>query len=193
LGEPVMGSVHGWQMPAEHVPPPHEWPQVPQLFASVCRSKHVVVVPQRLSPDGQLGVQPPEPHVALPPVGTGHAAQLFDWQALALLVTHVPASRHEPPGHTQLPPAQLVPPEQACEHPPQLLSSVCSSTHAPEQVEYPLLHVNPQVLPAHDATECGNVSWQTLVHEPQCWGSVAVSTHELPQSISLPEHAEAHA
>jgi hypothetical protein len=32
-----------------------------------------------------------------------------------------------------------------------------------------------------------------LVHEPQCWGSVTVSTHELPQSISLPEHAEAHA
>jgi hypothetical protein len=32
--------LQSWQTPAEHVPPPHEWPHAPQLAASVCVLVH---------------------------------------------------------------------------------------------------------------------------------------------------------
>jgi hypothetical protein len=40
-------TVNGWQTPAEHVPPRHEWPQEPQLDASLpVVSTHVFDVEQ---------------------------------------------------------------------------------------------------------------------------------------------------
>jgi hypothetical protein len=55
-----------------------------------------------------------------------------------------PPATHDPLTHVE-------PAAHAAAHPPQLLLSVCSLTHAPLQSVYPLLHVKPHALPLQSA------------------------------------------
>jgi hypothetical protein len=99
------------QAPATQVSPEGQaTPQAPQLFGSVWRSTHAV--PQVVS---------------VHPDDTVHSPLVQTWPAgQSLSVVHADAS--------QTPAAQLVPGAQTSPQPPQLLGSVCVSTHAVPQV-----------------------------------------------------------
>ena len=109
------------------------------------------------------------------------AAQAFPHhpQLLVLLarLTHCPEQLTVPDGQVQTPPKQKVPPEHTSPQPPQSLSSVCRSTHErPHAVK----------LVAHwawhtPALQTVVAEGQTLVHNPQWFGSVCSLTHEPEQ------------
>jgi hypothetical protein len=112
------------------MPPEQVCAQPPQLFASVCSSTHPPL--QGLSPVGQLVPHDVPLHVALPPVGTGHAVhELVPQLLIELLLTHVPLHAWEPLGHAHVPLWQVVPPAQAPLHVPQLFGSLAVSTSQP--------------------------------------------------------------
>jgi hypothetical protein len=102
----------GWQTahaPDQQVSPAaHALPQLPQLFGSVC--SFTQTLPHRAAPP---------PHPASPPEELPDEPPLDASSELSL--------------PEQLPPLQVIPPVQANvdPHPPQLLLSVCSLTHAP--------------------------------------------------------------
>jgi hypothetical protein len=80
--------------------------------------------------------------------------------------------------HVHAPPLQVCPRAQAFPHDPQLLASVCVSTHAPLQSSLPPAHA--QAPPAHDVP-----LGQTLPHPPQLLGSVVVSM-QVPLHAAVP-------
>jgi hypothetical protein len=90
---------------------------------------------------------------------------------------HCPEQSTVPDGHVQAPPEQKVPPEHTSPQPPQLLLSVCRSTHElPHAVR----------LVAHwawhtPALQTGVADGQTFVHDPQWLASVCSLTHEPEQ------------
>jgi hypothetical protein len=114
-------------------------PQPPQFLSSL------VVLTQSLVAGQYVGVLPlhETPHdvpshegAPEPAVGPGHIAhEVVPHEATDWLLAHVPPQSCVPGGHLQLPPEHFLPPAHAyaAPQPPQLLSSVCSSTQAPAQ------------------------------------------------------------
>jgi hypothetical protein len=70
--------------------------------------------------------------------------------------------------------------------------SVCSSTHAPPQAEYPALQAKPQAPPEQVAWPCVTPVVQACPQPPQLFGSEVVSVHVEPQGLVPEAHAEAH-
>jgi hypothetical protein len=103
------------------------------------------------------------------------------------------AKAHAPPPHDVAPltcgrPVQLVP--QA----PQLAVSLCSSTHAPLQSVYPVLHVNSHAPAVHAACAWATAVAHALPHAPQLLALLVVLTHVVPQSVGVAAgHPDAHA
>jgi hypothetical protein len=88
-----------------------------------------------------------------------------------------------------------LPPVHGTPQPPQLLSSLVSSTHAPAHGEYPSIvsHWYPQVAVAQVGDACATLVVQTIPHMPQLFGSVCLLVHVLPQrSGVVPVHVDAH-
>ena len=103
-----------------------------------------------------------------------HDPQLF---ALLAMLTHCPEQSTVPDGHAHAPPAQKVPPEHARPQPPQLLLSVCRSTHELPHAVRLVAHC-----PWHTpALQTGVAEGQTLAQDPQWLGSVCSLTHEPEQ------------
>jgi hypothetical protein len=94
----------------------------------------------------------------------------------------------------QEPPAQVLPPVQACEppQPPQFASSVWKSTQAPPQAPNPAAHANPHVLDAQEGTALATDVVQACPHEPQLRGSFVGSTHAPPHATCGCAHVDAH-
>lgn len=69
--------------------------------------------------------------------------------------------------------------------PPQLFESVCSSTHAPLQLEKPLLHATTHALFEQDAVALATVVVQAVPQAPQWLASLVVSAHVLPHSVGV--------
>jgi hypothetical protein len=115
----------------------HGMPQPPQFLSSLDVLTQSLVVGQ------YVGVLPlhETPHAfpsqladPEPAVGPGHAEhEVAPHELTSWLLTHEPLQTCVPSGHLQLPPLHCRPPVHAKEapHPPQLLLSFCSSTHAP--------------------------------------------------------------
>ena len=83
--------------------------------------------------------------------------------------------------HWHAPDAHVCPPPQVFPHAPQLLGSVCVSTHAEPHGVPP---------PGHEQAPFWQASapLQTLPQAPQLFGSVCVSTHVEPHEVPLPGH-----
>jgi hypothetical protein len=106
----------------------HEAPHAPQLALSLCSLRHAP--PQALYPALQATPHALPLQVALPFEGVGQVAPHVAPQLLmSVLLTQVPLHACVPPGHTQVPAWHVVPPVHALPQLPQLLLSVCSSTH----------------------------------------------------------------
>jgi hypothetical protein len=71
FGVVLWAIVHGWHWPAEQVPGAQEWPQAPQLFVSVFRSRHALPHWERpvLHDHPQVAAVPAPVQVALAPEG----------------------------------------------------------------------------------------------------------------------------
>ena len=70
--------------------------------------------------------------------------------------------------------------------PPQLLTSVSKSMHAPLQRVYPVLHVKLHALVMHAALALAILVEQGLLHMPQLATLLVVSTHVPLQSVGVP-------
>jgi len=123
-------------------------------------------------------------------------AQLPQWLTLLAMSKHVPLHivgepEGQPERHEYVPPSPPpvagphtgVPPEQALPQLPQL-GDFESSTHAPPQGMYPLLHVKPQAPFAQAGTALATVVEQAFAHVPQLFGSLIVSTHLPPHVVA---------
>ena len=73
---------------------------------------------------------------------------------------------------------------------PQVATAVLSAQTDPHTWN-PVPHVNPHAPAAHVAVPLVGVVHK-FTQLPQCVGSVCVLTHELPQSICVPEHVGTH-
>ena len=110
------------------------------------------VVPQSVSPGGQVDPHAVPLHVAVPPVGTGHAVHDVAPQlATEVLLTQVPLHRCMAPGQAHAPFWHVVPPAQAVAQPPQWLLSLCSLTQVVPHSVSPAVHVDPHAVPLHVA------------------------------------------
>ncbi len=165
------------QLPLTQEPPEGQaWPQDPQLSGSLCVSTHAL--PQVVCV--HAGVQAP-PAQTWP---AGHSA--FDVHAAG--ATQAPATHASPDGQTS---------PQA----PQLLASLCRSTHALPQVV--CVHAGVQAPPAqtwpagHSAFDVhaagatqapatqASPDGQSSPQAPQLLGSLWRSTHALPQVVCV--------
>ncbi|HUL59622.1 MAG TPA: hypothetical protein VLU43_10125, partial [Anaeromyxobacteraceae bacterium] len=153
------------QLPARQVPPPHEWPQVPQFVALVCVSTQVPL--QLVWPVGQhLALEQvlPAPHTV---------AQVPQCELSVCRSKHVPLQPVRP-GEQQAAPEQLFPPVQTFPQEPQLFGSVVSSTHA---VGVTTGHLSPAQWQALDEqVSPGKQGWP---QPPQFATSVLVSTQSV--------------
>ena len=126
-------------------------------------------------------------HVAVPFVGAGHAVHELVPQLLTLVFeTHIPAHKCCPIGHWHAPATHVCPPVQRRLHIPQLLLSVCVSTHAGSQNVCPIVGQR-HALPVH-VCAIGHA----LLHIPQCIALEVKSTHAAPHMVSAPQ-STAHA
>jgi len=76
-----LGLVFGWQVPLQSWLPLAQTPEHDAMEAMHMPAHSFI-------PDGQLPPHIEPSHVALPPVGTGHAVQLEPHDATAVLLTH---------------------------------------------------------------------------------------------------------
>jgi hypothetical protein len=93
--------------------------------------------------------------------------------ALQPVTAQLPAEQ----AHVALSPVHLVP------HPPQLLGSDCSFTHAPPQLFKPVWQ-----LTAHEPDEQTSPAGHALVQLPQWFGSLCVATQTPPHSVCKAGH-----
>ncbi len=103
-----------------------------------------------------------------PQLATRQAEQV----GLAWLSMHAPDWHDSPAAQANVEP-----------HPPQLLLSVCSSTHAPLQRAKPVLHVKVHLLEAH--ADAAFAMEHALPQWPQLDTLLVMSTHEPLQSVWL--------
>jgi hypothetical protein len=145
-----------------------------------------------------MGVPPLHDIEQLPHVATFERSVSQPSAALPLQLPHPAAHAdtakvHEPAPHVAVPltcgrPLQLAP------HSPQLFAFVCSSTHAPLQSVYPVLHVNPHAPAVHAACAWATAVAHALPHAPQLLALLVVLTHVVPQSVGVAAgHPDAHA
>jgi hypothetical protein len=162
---------------AAHVPSEQTWvlvhllPQLPQFcgFWLSCTQKP----PQSVKPLGQVHV--PVMHEAPTGQTVVHVPQWFAsvWRLRHVLPQRVSPGPH-PVEHT--PPEQTWPSWHALAQEPQLRASVCVSTHWPEHMVRPGLHVQ---LPLTQFSPPPHA----LPHVPQSKGSLVRSTHASLQSV----------
>lgn len=148
-------GVHSHVPPVHTWPAEHPWPQVPQFASSVARSLQTPehdVVPgsQTQAPDEHTWSVLHAPHAA-PPVP-------HDVGDSCAHGTHAPLALQHPFGHdaavhSHVPAEHTCPAPHALPQPPQLASSLVSSTHAPPHAAYPELHAVAHALAAHVAWE----------------------------------------
>jgi hypothetical protein len=147
--------------------------------------------------------------VALPTLVVHLTLQPLQLFLSLVSLTQLPLQLESPAGQpvTQLDPEQSgVPPEQACEHDPQLFLSVVVSTQALPHLVYPLLHVKlhvpveqvawPFVTPGHLLPHawqfCGSFCSSTQVAPQRTWPEGQPDTHTAgPPPSSPPSAAEA--
>ena len=150
-----VATTYGWHMPLEQVPPLHEWPQTPQLAASVCRLLQVSPL-QIVYPLLQTKPQEPPVQFSVPLAGgAGHATQLTP-----------PVPQLETDGVVSQVPA--VPPWQQ-----PLGQSVPSQVHAPVVVSHMEFghwafdEHGTHTPPAHAGVAPGHATADP--HEPFAW------------------------
>jgi hypothetical protein len=151
------------------VSPEHARPQPPQLASSVLMATHAPLHAMSSGPHIETHLPLEQSHPVSHAVP--HAPQ---FAASAWRLAHVPPQFVEPCGHAHLPPAHVADWTQATPQPPQLLVSVCVSTHAPaqnvsmgdsqESWHTPLMHEAP--------------AGHWWLHTPQLFGSLCVSPQE---------------
>ena len=137
------------------VPPAQTLPHAPQFELSVFVLTHAL--PHWVWPGAQLDTHAAFEHTCPLP----HLMPQPPQFAASLVVSmQTPLQSCLPAGHRQLPPLQLVPPEQTLPHAPQLVPSDFTSTHAlphcvvlgghvvthePEEQSCPFLQAKPQL------------------------------------------------
>jgi hypothetical protein len=110
---------------------------------------HTQLMPDCTKPALHVIPQLVPSHVAVPFAGTGHAVHEVIPQLLTLVFeTHIPEHRCRPIGHWHAPATHVCPPMQRRPHIPQLLLSVCVSTHAGSQKVCPSVGQR-HALPVH--------------------------------------------
>ncbi len=199
--------------PLHTVPPVQAWAQPPQLFGSVCvltqapphgdvPGLHVHWLPMQFAPAGQtvphapqflgsitvstqaplqlcwgevqVAVQTPLLHTSVPVHALLHVPQ---WAGSVSVAAQVPPQLCSLRGQAQWPAAQIMEP-QLVPQVLQLAGSDWRSTHDPLQLVRPWPQIGVHV-PALQTS--GEV--HVVPHPPQLPGSLAVSTHWLPQAI----------
>lgn len=212
FGTVLCAIFHGWHCPAEQVPGAQEWPQAPQLFASVWRSRQALPHWERpvLHDHPQVAAAPDPVQVAVAPEGAVHG--VHDVPHVCGLVSSAQPAPHawNPPLHDQ---AQAkVEPEgahdavalaggvQGVQEEPQVATLV-SSAQADPQAWKPELHAQPQdPEPEHVALALAGAV-QGVQDEPQLCGLVssaqvveAPDPHRwCPASQATPQEPPLHA
>jgi len=161
------------QAPATQVPAPHDFPQLPQLFASL-----IVSTQTPLQAVSWMFVQPhlPLTHVAPCAQTLLHEPQFFE---SVVGLTQVDPQRTSPGAQPQVPLAQPRPAAQALPHAPQFFGSALRSMQtAPHSVVPPM-----QFLP-HTPFEQNSSAAQAVPHDPQFLRSLWRLTQPLGQSVS---------
>jgi hypothetical protein len=154
----------------------------------------VGVVPEQAIPQ----LVPLHDGMPVPAAGPGQAEHdVVPHEAVLVLLEHVPPQSCVPLGHVHFPEAQCLPPVHANDapHPPQLLSSLLSSTHAPAHGTYPsdVWHAYPHIAVVHVGDACATLVVQTWLHVPQLFWSVCLLVQVMPQrSGVVPVHVDAH-
>jgi hypothetical protein len=147
-----IGHLHS--PPTHSDPPPHITPHPPQFTLLAVKSVQTPLQPvspyrqhipfDATNPEGQPHVPP----LHAPPEQTTPHEPQFAGSAFKSLQTPLqavcPGEQHKAPvctvpaGQAQPPSAQIAPPEHAWPHAPQLLESLCGSTHVPpHMIPYP--------------------------------------------------------
>jgi hypothetical protein len=125
---------NAWQSPPLQLPPRQLCPHVPQLFLSLLRSTqdplHIVATELQ----GKWQVVPSHDGIVFAGAVARQLVQLVP-HAFTSFGTQAPAHECVPPVHWHLAATQCCPPLQAAPHPPQLASSLLSSTQAPPHGE----------------------------------------------------------
>jgi hypothetical protein len=123
------------QAPLTHVSPEGHWcAQAPQWFGSFDRLAQPTVLPQFVSPEGQVHV--PLTQLAPGPQTVAHAPQWFESFETSTQPVALPQFVW-PDGQVQTPLAQLAPGPQIVPQWPQFCPSFDRSTHVPLQIAVP--------------------------------------------------------
>lgn len=177
-GVSVAGQAH---VPPSHVEPgEHETPQFPQFRGSDPRLTHAAA--QLTSGEGQLVLhEAPEQTCPAPQVVAQSPQCAGSLMSAAQVAPHWTC----PEGHPQEPFVQDWSAPQVMPQPPQFFGCTSVGMQEPAQALKPGAHSFEQTPSLQSAASAG----QTLPHAPQLSGSVASSTHALPQKDVPGGHA----